>query len=830
MRARPRPELALAAFLALAAAVAGASWAIATRGGEHAAAVSGAGSWRGLVDVRAPVSTGENAIVLLRTPSLARRLARVGYATESQERAWTSQAFAAQRQVLTQLAVEGATVQPTFSYARVVDGFAAALDPRAVALLERNPEVTGIYPTRAAFPASLSDENAQAERDTGPPVRLPGSDGTGITIALLDTGVDGAQPSLRGRLEPGYDVVGGGDDTSPRADPQDPSRVETHGTELAGLLVGSGRPAGPRGVAPGATVLPIRVAGWQPADDGRSAVYARSDQLLAGLERAVDPNGDGDSHDAARIALVGVAEPYASFTDGPEARAVQGAAALDTLVVAPAGNDGAAGPLFGSVAGPAGVPGALAVGAADARPVLPAVRVVLRRGLEVVLDRLLPLFGPAAPDRPLSLRVAAPRATHGTAGSAAADVFDARGLSIAAGRAVVVPLGADPESTVENAARAGAAAVLFYGRHVPAGGLRLGAEPAIPVVAVPTAQAVELLAARRAGIDVGVALGRATGDANTGLGAVASFSSRGLAFDGGVKPDVVAPGIGLATLEPGRAADGSPHEGTVDGTSAAAALVAGAAALVGEARPGVDAADLESLLVGYADPAGSMLSAGGGRLDVGASAVGEVTASPATLSFGTWTGARWRSTRTLVLHNVSTRRLVLALTAASSGDPEALHIAVTPARVALRAGRVATVTVTVTAPRRLTAPAVTGAIRVAAAGAATLRVPFAIGFGAQPKSLIGHASLSAAAFTPSDTSPAVLNVQAGNVVSGAGGAVQIEAVSRLDVLLSDANGRFRGLLARQRDLLPGSYSFGISGRDPASRRLPPGRYELRLVA
>ena len=59
-------------------------------------------------------------------------------------------------------------------------------------------------------------------------------------------------------------------------------------------------PAGIRGVAPGATILPIRVAGWQPNAEGGFAVYSRTDQLLAGLELAVDPDADGDVLDAAR--------------------------------------------------------------------------------------------------------------------------------------------------------------------------------------------------------------------------------------------------------------------------------------------------------------------------------------------------------------------------------------------------------------------------------------------------------------------------------------------------------------------------------------------------
>src|SRR6185437_7160521 len=101
--------------------------------------------------------------------------------------------------------------------------------------------------------------------------------------------------------------------------------------------------------ATGASVLPIRVAGWQADARGTWAVYARSDQLIAGLDRAVDPNGDGDAHDAARIALVALAEPFAGFTDGPESLAVAGARALDVLVVAPAGNDGTTAAAYGDV-------------------------------------------------------------------------------------------------------------------------------------------------------------------------------------------------------------------------------------------------------------------------------------------------------------------------------------------------------------------------------------------------------------------------------------------------------------------------------------------------
>jgi hypothetical protein len=126
---------------------------------------------------------------------------------------------------------------------------------------------------------------------------------------------------------------------------------------------------------------------------------------------------------------------------------------------------------------------------------------------------------------------------------------------------------------------------------------------------------------------------------------------------------------------------------------------------------------------------------------------------------------------------------------------------------------------------------VTGVIRVAPAGSAPLRVPWALSFAQPPSRLLGRVALSADAFKTSDTSPSVLTVQAGELLPGeAPGTIQVQPVGRLDVLLYTAGGRFVGLLARLRNLLPGSYSFGITGRSATSVPLAPGRYELRLVA
>jgi subtilisin family serine protease len=834
MRVPRRSLILLAVLLTIAALTVALGVSVAARD-RGSTSQRAAASWRGLVGgTRSAIPLGQRMIVVLQTPSVAQRLAKARFATEAQERSWTSQAYAAQRQVLTTLAARGITVRPDFTYGRVLDGFAASLDPRAVSLLQDLAEVAGIYPVRAAFPASVS-ESLLAGGAYGPAsghrpdVELPGYDGRGVTIALLDTGVDLTHPYLRGRLVPGLDLVGNGDDATAGANPQDPSQLEQHGTELAGLLVGTSGPGGLHGVAPGATVFPIRIAGWQPAADGSELVYGRTDQLIAGLDRAVDPNGDGDAHDAVRVALVGVSEPYAAFTQGPEATAVQGALTLNTLVVTPAGNDGAAGPSFGSVSGPAGAPGALAVGATDARTTQPHVRVVLRSGLDVILDRSLPLLGAAAPSRALSLQVGAPRSTRGLAGASSVDYFDAKGFSLVAGRAALAPVGPDPEAAVLAAARAGAAAVVLYGDPLPPGSLAVTEDESVPVVVVPTTAAVQLLAAQRAGLDVGIAVGRGRGGTNPTHGLVAGFSSRGLAFDGGVKPDMASPGIALATAEPGSAPDGSALYGTVTGTSAAAAGVAGAAALLAQMRPALDGPGLDSLLVGYAARGRApAVDVGAGTLRLGASAVAEVAAQPTTFGFGIWAGPRWHATRTVVLRNVSTRRLQLSLSAVADGESEALSFTLVPDRLVLKVGRSARVKITVRAPAAPHTPLVTGAIQIAAAGSETLRIPWALGFKRYSTNLLPHVTLSDSSFKASDTRPAVLTVQAGNVVRDDG--VQIQPVSRLDVLLYTASGRFVGVMARLRNLLPGSYSFGITGRSPTSAVLPAGDYELRLAA
>ena len=811
-------------------------------------------AWKGLVPAHAArVDVGQRMIVVLRAPSLADRVAAAGgVAGDRLERRWTRRALAEQRLFVRELVFQGASIRPEFEYTRVLNGFSAALDPRAVALLERAPQVAGVYPVRTAYPAGTTGRVFGREpfapgEGRRVDVSLPGFDGTGVTVALLDTDVDRVHPYLRGRVKDTIDVLAEAEDRAGSAPSVNavPSGLTAedlrrHGTQMAGIVAGAHGPAGIAGVAPGASILPIRVVGADRDEEGEAVITSRTDQVLAGLERAVDPNNDGDAHDGARIAVVGAVEPLAGFAGGPLARASAGALKLDTLVVAPAGNDGPAGPGFGVVSGPGGVPAALTVGAADLRASYDRVRVAARAGLDLVLDAVVPLAGAVPPQRGLNLELGRPRVFAGRAplaqqatALAPEDFYDEAGYSLVAGRAALLPGGDRGAELARLAAQAGAAAVVFYGQPIPAGGLGLDERVPVPVVALPPRTVRALNAAERRGAATSLAIGRASAADRTGSRGVAPFSSRGLAFDGRVKPELLAPGVAVPTSEPGLRPDGSGAYGTMNGSSASAGVVAGAAALLAQARPELDAGAIKGLLVGTARalPRESAAAQGTGLLDVPAAAAGEVVVDPPSMAWGRPDRSNWFRVRIVTVRNVSSRTLRVRLRAGVVGFPAAdTVVRMRRNRLILRPGRSARVRVAARVPEPAAfGPPAEGAVVVTPVSGRPVRVPFAIPFTPIGTELLDAVRLQPASFAPSEAQPAVLSLVAGAVRS-AGGDDQIEPVERLDVELWTDEGDRIGVIARARNLLPGTYTFAITGHDPGGQELAPGDYELRLVA
>jgi hypothetical protein len=232
--------------------------------------------------------------------------------------------------------------------------------------------------------------------------------------------------------------------------------------------------------------------------------------------------------------------------------------------------------------------------------------------------------------------------------------------------------------------------------------------------------------------------------------------------------------------------------------------------VLAQARPDLTAPELRSLLVGSASPNGAPPASGGsGIVDVGASAAGELAASVTSLPLKP--GAR----ATVTIRNISTRRLIVT--------PAGADLRVTPLRVSLKPGRSTRFRVRTDEPRGSA-----GVLELTPTGGEPLRIPWLVLPKPPAGTLLPQATLDDTSFRPSDQSPAVLVVRAGRAYTG--GRLQIEPVERLDILLYTAAGAFVGVLARERDLLPGSYQFGVTGRSPTGSTLAPGRYELRLVA
>lgn len=482
-------------------------------------------------------------------------------------------------------------------------------------------------------------------------------------------------------------------------DPEGPLCEGGHGTHVADII------GGINGVAPGVQMYAVKVC---------SAVSTSCSgvALLLGMDFALDPNGDGSLDDRVDLINMSLGSPYGQAADDDLAAAVEVAASVGTLTVASAGNSSDKPYVTGT---PAASPSALSVAQTSVpSDVLPLLAVIAPEGL-----------GPyAAVFQPWSQPLVSAVGGNLQYGDGAGGNLDGclpLDADSATGLVVLVDRGAcDFSLKISNVAAGGAAAGIIgmVNADAPFTGA-LGACPddlcsSIPGFMISQANSNALKAAL-AGGTVTVEF-----DPESGLPLVNTMvgsSSRGpTMLTNAIKPEIGAPGASVSA-EVGTDTGTTPF----GGTSGAAPMVTGSAALLISQFPDRSPAEIKSLLMNYAeteiynDAPGAPISAplaaiqriGAGEVRVDDSyngsdlAAWDTEAQTAALSFGfvDATAASTVLTREVTVRNYGASEQTLAITPSFRFENDELNGAVdvsAPASVVVPAGDDATFDVTLT--------------------------------------------------------------------------------------------------------------------------------------
>ncbi|MFR9731785.1 type VII secretion-associated serine protease mycosin [Saccharopolyspora sp. MS10] len=193
-------------------------------------------------------------------------------------------------------------------------------------------------------PSALYPEEPWAQQILAPDQVWDLTRGAGVTVAVVDTGVDAKAPQLAapGAVLPGQSVIEGEGGTAD-------DDCFGHGTFVAGIIAADPvQGTGFAGVAPDATILPVRVATGLEEETGGTF---SPDALALGIRRSVDLGADVINVSAST-----------NFPNPQLESAVRYAAERDVVVVASAANGAQEGD---PVTYPASYPGVIAVGAVD---------------------------------------------------------------------------------------------------------------------------------------------------------------------------------------------------------------------------------------------------------------------------------------------------------------------------------------------------------------------------------------------------------------------------------------------------------------------------------
>ncbi|MCQ6963594.1 S8 family peptidase [Methanolobus chelungpuianus] len=156
----------------------------------------------------------------------------------------------------------------------IVPAVAAELPQKAIDALSKNPNIDFIEPDGQA--QILADEVPWGiTRINAVNAQSSGFTGTGIKVAVLDTGIDYTHPDLMANYLGGYDFVNRDND---------PMDDHSHGTHVAGTVAAASNGIGVLGAAPQAGLYSVKVAD--------SSGYCSYSNIIAGINWAVDNNAD----------------------------------------------------------------------------------------------------------------------------------------------------------------------------------------------------------------------------------------------------------------------------------------------------------------------------------------------------------------------------------------------------------------------------------------------------------------------------------------------------------------------------------------------------------
>jgi subtilisin family serine protease len=555
-----------------------------------------------------------------------------------------SRVSAAQRTVADRAAAADIRLGKRRALTDLVNAIDATVPAADVGRLARLPGVRAVHPDRlvrastdVSGPLIGASDVWKRTDDQGRPAK-----GTGVTVAVIDTGVDYTNPSLGGGFGPGHRVVAGDDLVNGDHDPADDNG---HGTHVAGIVAGNGPVTG---VAPEATLTAYKVL------DGAGA--GLESNVIAALQQAVDPANP------YRADVVNMSLGVAGDGTDPLGRAATAATEAGVLVVGSAGNTG---PAAQSVGTPAAADGVIAVGASTSGVRVPAATMVspaqqhlqtfraphsanppadpitgdlvdVGAGNPADYDRVGDVHGKIVAYRaalPTNLADVSPRLIEqarlaedrGAIGLLAYVTGGGPAAGLAADRAE--DPAQDPAADPAVAANSGAPGVADVPLYAAASGDSFRMDRII-VLGMDALQWQEL-AGHLANGTVRI---RLSGEDITD--SLAAFSSRGPTSRFTLKPDIAAPGVEIRSAWP--SAQWNPGVYRLSGTSMAAPHVAGAAALVRQLHPAASGAWVRAALIGSAkglDGTGPA-DQGAGRLSVDAAARARVTAAPPTLSLG----------------------------------------------------------------------------------------------------------------------------------------------------------------------------------------------------